>query len=470
MKPYPDEHAYICIDLKSYYASVECVHRGLDPMRAFLLVADESRSDQTICLAVSPALKSIGVPSRPRLFEAKQAIRRYEAESGRHIDYIIAPPRMAEYERISAKIYGIYLKYAAAGDIHVYSIDECFIDASGYLHFYREKAARAGLQPARLMAITMIRDVLEHTGITATAGVGTNLYLAKVAMDIVAKKQKPDADGVRIAELNEDSYKYLLWDHRPLTDFWHIGRGRARKLQRASMFTMGDVAARSQWDEEWFYKAFGVDGEILIDHAWGIEPVTMRDIKNYRSESSSRSCGQVLPRPYAFGEARLVMSEMIDSLCTQLFAENLLAPVFAWWAGYDYKSLEAVPSYSGPVSLDFYGRLHPRHANGTVRLANGSSSAAAILPAVLKQFDSKADRRLLFRRLSVSACDVSADDGIYQMDLFTDHEALEKERRILRAMGRARGKYGPNAVFKAANMLEGSTALERNEQIGGHRK
>ena len=292
------DRIYICIDLKSFYASVECVHRGLDPLKARLLVADETRSDQTICLAVSPPLKAIGVPSRPRLFEAKQAIERYERSHNTKVDYIIAVPRMAEYERVSALIYSVYLRYVACEDIHVYSIDECFIDCTSYLLRYEAQAKQEHRHPAHIMAMTMIRDVLRTTGITATVGIGTNMYLAKVAMDIVAKKAPPDKDGVRIAELNEDSYKYLLWDHTPLTDFWQIGGGKAARLQKAYMFTMGDIAERSLYDEEWFYKTFGIDGEILIDHAWGIEPVTMKDIKSYKSSSHSVSNGQVLPRPY----------------------------------------------------------------------------------------------------------------------------------------------------------------------------
>ena len=274
------EHIYICIDLKSFYASVECVHRGLDPLKARLLVADESHSDQTICLAVSPALKAIGVPSRPRLFEAKRAINGYENLYNTKVDYIIAVPRMAEYERVSAQVYSVYLHYVAPEDIHVYSIDECFIDCTPYLHMYEKEAVKTHKHPARIMAMTMIREVLKVTGITATVGIGTNLYLAKVAMDIVAKKAPPDRDGVRVAELNEKSYRCLLWKHTPITDFWQIGAGKARTLAKAYMFTMGDIAGRSQWDEEWFYKAFGIDGEIVIDHAWGIEPVTMKDIKS----------------------------------------------------------------------------------------------------------------------------------------------------------------------------------------------
>lgn len=309
------ERTYICIDLRSYYASVECVYRGLDPLKANLLVADESRSDQTICLAVSPSLKAKGVPGRPRLFEAKQKIREYEVLHHTKIDYIIAVPRMAEYERISAQIYAVYLRYVAPEDIHVYSIDECFIDCTYYLKTYMKEADATRTNPAHVMAMTMIRDVLKTTGITATVGIGTNLYLAKVAMDIVAKKAPADENGVRIAELNEDSYKYLLWDHKPLTDFWQIGSGKARRLEKAAMYTMGDIATRTQWDEEFFYKTFGIDGEIIIDHAWGIEPVTMEDIKSYKSEGHSLSNGQVLSRPYKYDEARIVFKEMIEVLC-----------------------------------------------------------------------------------------------------------------------------------------------------------
>ena len=463
------DRTYLCIDLKSYYASVECVYRGLDPLRANLLVADPSRSDKTICLAVSPSLKAMGVPSRPRLFEARQKIREYEALHRTRVDYIIAVPRMAEYERISAQIYGIYLRYAAREDIHVYSIDECFIDCTPYLALYRAEAVRAGAHPAHVMAMTIIRDVLRTTGITATAGIGTNLYLAKVAMDIVAKKSPADADGVRIAELCEDSYKFLLWDHTPLTDFWQIGPGKARRLYRSYMYTMGDIAERSQWDEEYFYKTFGIDGEILIDHAWGIEPVTMADIKNYRSSAHSLMNGQVLPRPYAFAEARLVFQEMADGLAGDLFAKKLAAGGFSWWVSYDWKSLEVCPEYTGPVTADFYGRLHPKHTGGTVRLADRTSSASLITAPLLRQFDEKTDHRLLFRRLGVCAENVAEDDGYFQLDLFTDYALRERDRRLAAAMLEVRRRYGPNAVFTGNNLLEGATALERNRQIGGHR-
>ena len=472
-RPYPQrlypKRTYICIDLKSYYASVECVYRGLDPLKANLLVADPSRSDQTICLAVSPSLKAMGVPGRPRLFEARQAIRLYEAQHHTKVQYIIAVPRMAEYERISAQIYGIYLRYVAPEDVHVYSIDECFIDCSGYLHMYLEEAERSGMDPAHAMAMTMIRDVMRETGITATVGIGTNLYLAKVAMDIVAKKRPADKDGVRIAELSEDSYKYLLWDHRPLTDFWQIGPGKARRLYRDCMLTMGDIARRTQWDEEYFYRTFGIDGEILIDHAWGIEPVTMADIKNYRSDGHSLSNGQVLPRPYKYQEARLVFREMIEALVNDMFAKNLVTKGCTWWVSYDHKSLEVCPSYDGPVALDFYGRLHPKHGGGTVRLKTLTNDLQQISEPLVRQFDEKTDHRLLYRKLGVCAMNVAEDEGMYQLNMFVDYDVLERDRRLTAAMLEVRRRYGANAVFRGMNMLDGATALERNRQIGGHK-
>ena len=319
------------------------------------------------------------------------------------------------------------------------------------------------------MAMTMIKDVLKETGITATVGIGTNLYLVKVCMDTIAKKAKPDADGVRIAELNEDSYKFLLWDHRPLTDFWMLGPGKVARLEKAYLFTMGDIAQKAQWDEEWFYKQFGIDGEILIDHAFGIEPVTMQDIKNYHSEGHSLSNGQVLPRPYKYAEARNVLREMIDVLCQDMFVKNLTAPSFSWWVSYDYKSLEVCPSYEGPVVLDFYGRLHPKHNNGTVKMRNKTNGFQAVADAILASFDLKTDHRLLYRRLGVCANDVAVDNGVYQLDFFTDYDALEKERKLQGAMLEVRQKYGLNAIFKGNNMLEGANQLERNLQIGGHK-
>jgi len=461
--------AFIAIDMKSFYASVECVWRDLDPLKANLLVADESRSDQTICLAVSPALKAKGVPSRPRLFEAKQAVALWERRNRQKLSWLIAVPRMGEYERVSALIYSVLLKYVAPEDVHVYSIDESLIDCEPYLLHYRKDAERNGVEPAHQMAMVIVRDVLRTTGITATVGIGTNLYLAKVCMDLVAKKMPPDSDGVRIAELNEDSYKYLLWNHQPLTDFWMIGPGKARRLQQAFLFTMGDIARKSQQDEEWFYREFGIDGEILIDHAWGREPVRMRDIKTYHTDSHSVSKGQVLPRPYEYEEARIVFREMIDVLCADLYEKRLLSPTFTWWASYDWKSLEKCPWYTGPVCQDWYGRLHPRHHNGTVKTRERTNSPAIIGEALVASFDLKANHQLLFRRLGVCACDVTPDDGIRQLDLFTDYDALEKEKRMQGALLSVRSKFGPNAIFTGKNMLKGATNLERNMQIGGHR-
>ncbi len=460
--------SYIAIDMKSFYASCECVARGLDPLTANLLVADDARSDQTICLAVSPSLKALGVPGRPRLFEAKQAIRKYERAHHTRVSYITALPRMALYEQVSATIYSITLRYAAPSDIHVYSIDESFIDAGPYLHQYRKQADELGVHPAHVMAMTIIRDVLAKTGITATVGIGTNLYLAKVCMDTIAKKSPPDKDGVRIAELNEDSYKYLLWDHQPLTDFWMIGPGKARRLERSGLFTMGDIARKSQYDEEWFYRSFGIDGEILIAHAWGQDPVTMKDIKAYHSDSHSLSNGQVLSRPYRYDEARIVFQEMIDSLCEDMFSKTLVAPKFSWWVSYDYKSLEACPHYEGEVQIDFYGRLHPKHSNGTVNMPMETNSISIAAPLLLSSFDAKTDHRLLYRRLGICAESVRTDSRFYQLNFFIDYNALEKEKRLRRALSEVRSRYGANALFTGKNLLDGATQLERNMQIGGH--
>ncbi len=463
------EKAYAAIDMKSFYASVECVRRGLDPLTARLLVADESRTDKTICLAVSPALKAIGVPSRPRLFEARSAIRAYEASHHTRVDYIVAVPQMELYEKVSARIHGILLKHAAPEHIHVYSIDESFIDCTPYLRFHRAAARAAGISPARRMAVVMLRDILSATGLTATVGIGTNLYLAKVAMDIVAKKAPADRNGARIAELTEESYRFLLWDHAPLTDFWQIGPGKAARLQRAAMFTMGDIATRSLTDEEWFYRTFGIDAEILIDHAWGIEPVEMKHIKNYRTDSHSLSHGQVLTRPYRFGEVRCVVREMVDALCADLFSKGLACRSVTWYAAYDWTSLEENPDYTGPVCMDYYGRLHPRHSCATVSFASPTDSEERISAAVMSSFDGGVNPAFLFRRLNVCAGGVAPADCL-QLDFFTDPAALEKEKNIRGALHGIRGRFGPNAVFRACSLLPGATALERNGQIGGHRK
>ena len=460
------EPTYICIDLKSYYASVECVARGLDPLTARLLVADETRSDNTIVLAVSPALKALGIRSRPRLFEAKQAVRLAEAQQHRKIDFIIAPPRMAEYERESAAIYAIYLKYVAVEDIHVYSIDEVFMDVTHYLHLYTKAAAQAGMAPAHYMAVTMIRDVLRTTGITATVGIGPNLYLAKVGMDIVAKKAPPDRDGVRVAELNEELYKRLLWPVRPLTAFWQMGEGKTHRLAKYGILTMGDIARTSIVDEEFLYRLFGIDAEIMIDHAWGIEPCTLADIKAYRPKAHSLSVGQVLPRPYAYDEARLVFAEMVEQLSMDLVNKGLATSCLTFWVSFDPVSLEKC-RYDGPVAIDYYGRLHPKHTGGTVRLRTRTSSARVLRGAMLVAFETHVDHQLYVRRLAVAANDTHNE--YLQLDMFTDYEALENDEKVQRVILSIRRKYGSNAILKGMNYLEGATARERNTQIGGHR-
>ena len=460
------EPTYICIDLKSYYASVECVARGLDPLTALLLVADETRSDNTIVLAVSPALKALGVRSRPRLFEAKQAVRLAEAQQHRKIDFIIAPPRMAEYERISAAIYAIYLKYVAVEDIHVYSIDEVFMDVTRYLHLYEKPAAQAGMAPAHYMAVTMIRDVLKTTGITATVGIGPNLYLAKVGMDIVAKKVPPDRDGVRVAELDEAMYKRLLWPVRPLTAFWQMGEGKTHRLAKYGILTMGDIARTSIVDEEFLYRLFGIDAEIMIDHAWGIEPCTIADIKAYKPKAHSLSVGQVLPRPYAYDEARLVFAEMVEQLSMDLVSGGLATDCLTFWVAFDPVSLEA-GSYDGPLAIDYYGRLHPKHTGGTVRLRTRTSSARVLRGAMLVAFETHVDHQLYVRRLGVAANDTHNE--CLQLDMFTDYEALENDEKVQRVILSIRRKYGSTARLKGMNYLDGATARERNTQIGGHR-
>ena len=460
------EPTYICIDLKSYYASVECVARGLDPLTARLLVADETRSDNTIVLAVSPALKALGVRSRPRLFEAKQAVRLAEAQQHRKIDFIIAPPRMAEYERVSAAIYAIYLKYVSVEDIHVYSIDEVFMDVTHYLHLYAKAAAQAGMAPAHYMAVTMIRDVLKTTGITATVGIGPNLYLAKVGMDIVAKKAPPDRDGVRVAELDEVMYKRLLWPVRPLTAFWQMGEGKTHRLAKYGILTMGDIARTSIVDEEFLYRLFGIDAEIMIDHAWGIEPCTIADIKAYRPKAHSLSVGQVLPRPYAYDEARLVFAEMVEQLSMDLVNKGLATSCLTFWVSFDPVSLEKC-RYDGPVTIDYYGRLHPKHTGGTVRLRTRTSSARVLRGALLVAFESHVDHQLYVRRLGVAANDTHNE--CLQLDMFTDYEALENDEKVQRVILSIRRKYGSNAILKGMNYLEGATVRERNTQIGGHR-
>ena len=438
---------------------MECVHRGLDPLKAYLLVADETRSDQTICLAVSPALKALGVPGRPRLFEAKQKIREAEAHLHTKLDVIIAPPRMAAYIQQSAEIYKLILGYVAPMDVHVYSIDECFIDAAGYLHAYHNSP--------RELAMTIIRNILKNTGITATVGIGTNLYLAKVAMDIVAKHSPADQDGVRIAELDERGYREKLWTHQPLTDFWMIGSGTAARLGRIGIRTMGDLAQFSLYDEEWLYKVFGINAELLIDHAWGIEPTTMRDIKAYRPSSNSLSNGQVLPRPYTWKEARVIVQEMANALCLDLSKKNLLADSVTMWVGFDHESVER--GYRGPCHLDYYGRITPNHAKGTRRFRQRTNAEREISDGVLSLFDGRVDRTLLVRRIGLCANQVTPDPGTVQMDQFTDHAKQERDRKLQLALLDLKQRYGKNAVLRGMNYLDGATMRERNVQVGGHR-
>lgn len=501
------ERTYICCDLKSFYASVECVERGLDPMTTNLVVADKRRTEKTICLAVSPSLKAYGISGRARLFEVVQRVaevnaKRKWAAPGRQLtgaswhdpevrndpslalDYIAAPPRMAHYIDWSTKIYSVYLKYVAPEDIFPYSIDEVFIDLTNYLDTYK--------MTARELTRTIILDILKTTGITAAAGMGANLYLAKIAMDIVAKHVQADKDGVRIAKLNEMTYRRLLWDHRPLTDFWRVGKGYANKLEAHGLYTMGDVARCSigkpgdYHNEELLYKLFGVNAEILIDHAWGWEPCTIADVKAYKPENKSIVSGQVLQCPYDFQKARLVAREMADALALDLVDKGLVTNQLVLTVGYDRENLDD-PSrrqnYRGPVTTDRYGRKIPKHATGTENFPY-TSSANDLLRAVTALYDRIVDPNLLIRRLSFSANKLLSEadapkEEAEQLDLFTDYAVKEqqeqadeaahaRERKIQEAMLGIKKKYGKNAILKGMNLEEGATAKERNETIGGH--
>lgn len=499
------QRSYIAIDLKSFYASVECRERGLDPLDANLVVADESRTDKTICLAVTPSLKSYGISGRARLFEVVQQVR--EANRGRlydapghrftgkscflselksdpslEIDYLIAPPRMAYYMEYSTRIYEIYLKYIAPEDIIVYSIDEVFIDATNYLDVH--------CLSAHDLAMKMILDVLETTGITATAGIGTNLFLCKVAMDIVAKHIPADKNGVRIATLDEMSFRRQLWTHQPIADFWRVGRGYAKKLEQNGMFTMGDVARCSHENEDLLYRLFGKNAELLIDHAWGWEPCTVEAVKAYRPSENSIGSGQVLHCPYTFDKARLVMREMAESLALDLVSKGLVTNQVIVTVGYDIENLtDPVRSlhYTGPVVSDHYGRKIPKHAHGTERLKVHTSSTKKIMGATTALFDRLVDPKLLIRRLNLVAGHVipeseakTQDSSFEQLDLFNDYadqkaeqekeEAeLTRERKMQEAMLAIKRKYGKNAILKGMSLEEGATAKDRNDQIGGHR-
>lgn len=457
---------YICIDLKSFYASVECVERGLDPLTANLVVADESRTDKTICLAVSPSLKAYGVPGRGRLFEVRQRLREIKAMTGETVEFLIAKPRMGKYIEISSDIYEIYLKYIAPEDIHVYSIDEVFIDCSKYLKLYGMNAHE--------LAMTMVRDVLKNTGITATAGIGTNLYLAKIAMDIVAKKSPADADGVRIAELDEEKYKALLWEHQPLTDFWQIGRGTVKRLAGKGIYTMGDIARCSLgkkgefYNEDLLFDLFGVNAELLIDHAWGVEPCTMEDIKSYRPSSKSVGAGQVLQRPYAWEEAKIIVREMTEQLVLDLVDKSLVTDAVVLHIGYDRENTAA--GFKGERTVDAYGRTVPRSAHGTAKFGTHTSSGKTIAAGVMELFDRIVDPGLTVRRVNVAAIRVLHEDAVApQLDLFADHGAAEKEKSLQKAMLKLQKRYGKNTILRGHDLQEGATKIQRNGQIGGHR-
>ena len=504
------QKTYIAIDLKSFYASVECKERNRDPLTTNLVVADKSRTEKTICLAVTPSLKSYGIPGRPRLFEVVQKVREannkrrwkapnrtfngssddmaeLDANPALEIDYIVAPPRMAYYMEYSTKIYNVYLKYVAPEDIFPYSIDEVFMDVTDYLQTYR--------MTARELAMTMIQDVLQTTGITATAGIGTNMYLCKIAMDIVAKHIEPDKNGVRIAELDEMSYRRKLWSHRPITDFWRVGNGYAKKLEEHGLYTMGDIARCSigkpneLYNEELLYKLFGINAELLIDHAWGYEPCTMEQVKAYKPETNSVSSGQVLHCPYDYDKAKLIVKEMTDQMVLDLVDKGLVTDQLVLTIGYDIENLSnpnLKNQYKGEITIDRYGRKVPKHAHGTANLKKKTSSTRLITNAVMDLYDRIVDEHLLVRRITITANklvdekSVKQENEYQQLDLFTDYEAqrkkqaeeeekLERERRMQEAMLSIKKKFGKNAVLKGMNLEEGATAKDRNEQIGGHK-
>lgn len=451
--------SYIAIDLKSFYASVECAERGLDPLTTNLVVADPSRTEKTICLAVSPSLKAYGIPGRARLFEVYQKLNEYKRQTGITVDFLIAPPQMAKYVMISSQIYEIYLKYISPEDIHVYSIDECFMDVTHYLELYHTTA--------KDLARAMISDVLNQTSITATAGIGTNLYLCKIAMDIVAKHAPADEFGVRIAELTEESYRRTLWTHRPLTDFWRIGPGIAKRLEQNGMYTLGDVARRSTHDEDSLYRIFGVDAGILIDHAWGYEPCEISDVKAYTPETNSISSGQVLQYPYDTKKARIIVAEMTDLLVLDLVDKQVVTDSLTLTIGYDRCTVDD-GSYTGSTTIDRYGREIPKHAHGTANLGSSSSSTQRILTEVLALYDRIINPSLMVRRVTISANNLTPE-GYEQFDLFTDPLARAKERKLQEAMLNIKKKYGKNAILKGTNLEEGATTIERNNQIGGHK-
>lgn len=497
------ERKYLCIDLKSFYASVECIERGLNPLTTNLVVADKSRTEKTICLAVTPSLKAYGVSGRARLFEVVQKVKEINNQRRRiapnrtftgtssnavelennpslELDYIVAPPRMAYYMEYSTRIYNVYLKYIAPEDIHVYSIDEVFIDITHYLATYK--------MTAHDFARTLIKEVLKTTGITATAGIGTNMYLAKIAMDIEAKHIPADEDGVRIAELDEMSYREKLWSHKPLTDFWRVGRGIATKLERYGIYTMGDIARYSLIDEDFLYKLFGINAELLIDHAWGWEPCTIADVKSYKPSTNSLSSGQVLQTPYYYDKAKLVTREMTELLVLDLVEKGLVTNQIVLTIGYDIENLTNDTirnTYKGEIITDHYGRQVPKYAHGTTNLTRQTSSSKLIVDATMELFDKIINKSLLVRRITIAACKLERECDVKekmpeQLDLFTDYEniekkrqreeeILEKEKRMQQAVLDIKKKYGKNAILKGMNLEEGATAKDRNSQIGGHK-
>lgn len=477
------DRQYIAIDLKSFYASVECVERELDPLTAHLVVADPSRTEKTICLAVSPALKAYGIPGRARLFEVMQKVREIP-----HLgdNLVIAVPRMALYMEYSTKIYNIYLRHVSADDIHVYSIDEVFMDVTDYL-----SAARLDVKE---FAYMLIDEVFRETGITATAGIGTNMYLCKVAMDIVAKHIEPDEKGVRIAYLDERLYRELLWSHEPLTDFWRVGKGYANKLKKYGITTMGDIARcslgtdKDYYNEELLYKLFGVNAELLIDHAWGYEPCTIKEVKAYKPDNNSFSSGQVLHCPYDFESGRIIAREMADGLALDLVEKKLLTNQLVLTVGYDIENLsdpERKKAYKGEVTTDYYGRSVPKHAHGTFNIDCYTSSSKLITDGVLNLYDNIVDSNLLIRRFNITVNHVIKEGeepvkGYEQLDLFTDFEALlseknekeselKKEKKMQEAMVSIKKRFGKNAIIKGTNLVDGAMSIERNSQIGGHK-
>ncbi|MBP1757003.1 MAG: methylase [Firmicutes bacterium] len=453
------ERIYIAIDLKSFYASVECTERGLDPLTTNLVVADPTRTEKTICLAVSPSMKAYGIPGRARLFEVQQKLKEIKQHSGKEVEYIIAPPQMARYIEVSADIYATYLKYISPEDIHVYSIDECFMDVTNYLSLYQ--------MSAKELAVKMINDVLQKTGITATAGIATNLYLCKIAMDIVAKHVEADARGVRIAELDEITYRRLLWEHRPITDFWRVGAGIAKRLENSGLNTMGDIAMTSLHNEDLLYRMLGIDAELLIDHAWGYEPCRMEDIKTYKPSTNSVSSGQVLQYPYDFDKARIIVQEMTDLLVLDLVDKGVVTDNLTLTIGYDRINVDE-GIFQGEIKYDRYGRGVPKSAHGTANLGTTSSSTKKIMTAIMELYDRIVSKDLLIRRVTLSANNL-IEERYEQFDLFTDPEEHAKERKMQEAMLSIKKKFGKNAILKGVNLEEGATTKERNKQIGGHK-